>query len=102
MPYWESTSTAASGSYSPMDAQDVFAWVAFVPMDAPAAQKMPLRTTGADESVGKLFRLLTDQWMAETAFTSSMEEIIESEPYQAIINLGPIVVPLILDDLRNS
>ena len=62
--------------------------------------------TEAAEIIGRRFAELTQEWLADTAFTSSMNRIVESEPYQEIIALGvameTIVVRLILEDLQSS
>ena len=48
------------------------------------------------------FALHSTIWKDETAFTSSLSEIILHPSYQRIIGMGPEVVPLILNDLREE
>lgn len=47
------------------------------------------------------FRDLADWWREGTMFLSSPREIASHDAYQRIINMGPQVVPLILEDLRD-
>jgi hypothetical protein len=58
--------------------------------------------TGASDTVASRFHSLAKEWVEDTALTSSMDEIVESEPYRAIIEMGDSVVPLILEDLKTS
>jgi hypothetical protein len=53
---------------------------------------------GAD--VARTFLQLVDRWRAETRFSSSSREIVFHPAYQRIIGLGPEVVPLILQRLK--
>jgi len=46
------------------------------------------------------FAELAERWRADTAFTSSLTDIVLNAAYQRIIGLGPDVVPLILGELR--
>lgn len=46
------------------------------------------------------FRRLKKRWEKETEYTSSATEIINHPAYQAIIALGPDMIPLILKDLE--
>src|SRR5436309_15549865 len=48
------------------------------------------------------FRALAAQWKAETAFLSSTSAMAAHPAYQAIIALGPPVVPLLLQDLQRE
>jgi hypothetical protein len=48
----------------------------------------------------KRFRELSAQWEEETWFLSSPPQIINHPAFQAIIALGPAVVPLMLRDLE--
>jgi hypothetical protein len=50
----------------------------------------------------KRFRELEAQWDEETWFLSSPPEIINHPAFQAIIALGPAVVPLMLRDLEQE
>ncbi len=58
--------------------------------------------TGAAESLASRFARLRDMWLEDVAFVSDMEEIIESEPYQEIVLMGPAVVSLILSDMEQE
>jgi hypothetical protein len=62
-------------------------------------QSIPTTVT---ETVASRFQRLTREWMEDTAFTSSLVKIIESDPHQQIIAMSWSVVPLILEDLLNS
>lgn len=46
------------------------------------------------------FTDLAATWRHETAFTSSLNEIVMNRAYQQIIGLGPEVIPLLLQDLQ--
>jgi hypothetical protein len=46
------------------------------------------------------FKLLTEQWRAERGAMSSITEAAMCPAYQAILGMGPIAVPFILDTLR--
>jgi hypothetical protein len=48
------------------------------------------------------FRALAERWREETAFLSSSTAMAAHPAYQAIIALGPPVVPLILRDLERQ
>lgn len=48
------------------------------------------------------FTDLAETWRHETAFTSSLNEIVMNRAYQQIIGLGPEVIPLILQDLQKQ
>lgn len=41
------------------------------------------------------------KWKDETEVSSSMHDLVLNKSYQRIIGLGPIVIPLILKDLKN-
>ena len=58
--------------------------------------------TAATDTIAKRFARLRDDWLADVAFSSSMHEIVNSKPYQDIIMMGWIMVPLILKDLRQT
>ncbi len=51
-------------------------------------------------SVAKIFRALRDQWKADTAFSSSVSEIVMHSAYLQIIGLGSDVLPCIFNELR--
>jgi hypothetical protein len=46
------------------------------------------------------FRELAEQWKKETRFCSSTTKLVDHPAYQAIIQLGKAVIPLILEELR--
>jgi hypothetical protein len=48
------------------------------------------------------FQTLAAQWKAATAFLSSTTAMVTHPAYQAIIALGPPVVPLLLQDLARG
>jgi|SRR6516165_5924218 hypothetical protein len=52
------------------------------------------------ESIKERFRRLEAQWQADTEFLSDASKIIGHPAFQAIIALGPEVVPLMLGDLE--
>lgn len=54
------------------------------------------------EPLAVTFRRLTDRWKEETRFLSSTTAIANHPAYQEIIQMGPPVVPLILDELRRE
>lgn len=51
-------------------------------------------------NIEETFQTLAEQWSAETAYLSSIHEIVLNSAYQRIIGLGPLVVPALLHDLR--
>lgn len=53
-------------------------------------------------SLGERFADLAATWRHETAFTSSLNEIVMNRAYQQIIGLGPNVIPLILLELQTQ
>lgn len=52
--------------------------------------------------VEEAFNELAAAWKEETKFISSMSEITSHWAYQRIIAMGPVVVPLILKDLKKE
>lgn len=46
------------------------------------------------------FDTLKTQWKQETILLSNMTKIVEHPAYREIINMGPDVLPYILEDLR--
>jgi hypothetical protein len=53
-------------------------------------------------ALAQQFRALAAQWKAETALLSSTSALVAHPAYQAIIALGPPVVPLLLQDLQRE
>ncbi len=60
----------------------------------------PLRTPPS-ETIEQRFRRLEAQWKADTEFLSDAGKIILHPAFQAIIALGPDVVPIMLRDLES-
>jgi len=52
--------------------------------------------------VEKRFRRLAREWRNEIELSSSMTEIVMHPKYQSIIGLGPDVVPILLQELRDN
>jgi hypothetical protein len=48
------------------------------------------------------FRQLADQWIAETIDMSSISDMLLHPAYQAIIGMGPAIIPLLLDELERE
>lgn len=48
------------------------------------------------------FKELTKQWKADRRFASSTDAIVKHPAYQQIIELGPVVIPFILEELKND
>jgi hypothetical protein len=53
-------------------------------------------------AVAERFATLAAQWRTETAFLSSTTAMVAHPAYQAIIALGPPVVPWLLRDLQRE
>lgn len=50
--------------------------------------------------VERRFRDLAITWKFETAFVSSMTEIIANQNYREIVELGPLVIPILLHEME--
>ena len=61
---------------------------------------MTAATVGNPRRIDRIFACLAEKWREETGALSSPAKIAANESYQAIIDLGPDVLPLILQDLR--
>lgn len=48
------------------------------------------------------FRKLADQWLRETMYSSSSEEIVLHPAYQSIIAMGPTAIPLVMAELASQ
>ena len=76
--------------------------------DAPAMGRArgqgdgPAPASRSDESLRSTFRQLADTWIEETGDSSLIQKKVRHPAYQQIIELGPDVVPLILQDLEES
>jgi hypothetical protein len=53
-------------------------------------------------SLADRFAVLAARWKADTALLSSTSAMVAHPAYQAIIALGPPVVPLLLEDLKRE
>lgn len=49
-----------------------------------------------------LFRNYIEQWKINTLFTSNAYQIIEDENFKAIVNMGEIAVPFILEEINQK
>ena len=56
----------------------------------------------APQETEQLFQQLAQKWRDETAFTSSVHDLILHPSYQEIIGLGRPVLPLILKSLQQT
>lgn len=63
---------------------------------------MPISTPTESAALAQQFQLLAGQWKAETGLLSSTTAMVAHPAYQAIIALGPGVVPLLLRDLARE
>lgn len=63
-------------------------------------EQKPLEETEAD--LKRCFIQLTEKWMRETVFVSSLHKKVMHPAYQRIIGLGPCAVPLILRELQRT
>jgi hypothetical protein len=64
----------------------------------------PVQTMSAvdTDSLRSTFRRLVDQWRSETMMLSSLPALALDSSYQRIIGLGSPVLPLLLEELRDS
>jgi len=86
-------------------------WVArdavedFIAIDDPRLGKsfvlVNLKTAPGVDDLEDLFRSHAEAWKKETLTSSSLANVAMHPSYQRIIGLGPQVVPLILQDLRD-
>ena len=53
-------------------------------------------------AIEKRFHTLAKQWKAACAFSSSTSEMVAHPSYQAIIEMGQPVVPLLLQELEKA
>jgi hypothetical protein len=63
----------------------------------PTSQPAPAQT---EETVEQRFRRLESQWIAEVGHHSSTTRLVNHPAFQAILELGPAVVPFMLRDLE--
>lgn len=64
-----------------------------------AAQLLPGISSAADWTE---FQGYVEQWKAESAYLSMVEEMVLLEPYQKIIGMGRKALPLIMKQLENE
>lgn len=57
---------------------------------------------GSQSAFGSRFRRLVDLWLKATLNMSSIEEMVLHPAYQAIIGMGPPVIPMLLDELERE
>lgn len=55
-----------------------------------------------NDAVKEKFNILKNKWISECRFISSASEIILNMNYQSIIGMGKAVVPILIEELRNS
>ena len=48
------------------------------------------------------FEVLKNRWVDDTKYLSNMTDILSHSDYKKIIRLGPSVLPLILEDLKDN
>ena len=53
-------------------------------------------------SLSERFRRLAAEWKEQSRYLSNSAQMAMLRPYQRIIGMGPIVVPLILEELRRE
>ena len=63
---------------------------------------MSMAPSAQPASLVERFQALASQWKAETAFLSSTSAMVANPAYQAIIGLGPDVVPLLRRELERE
>ncbi len=61
-----------------------------------------IQTTQPSQPLDVTFSELVERWRAETAFLSSVNELVLHPAYQRIIGLGPAAVPLLLAELQRN
>ncbi len=64
--------------------------------------EMPSTTTASSAELAATFQELVDEWRSQTAFSSSLIEIVMKPAYQRIIGMGRTAIPLILKELRKQ
>jgi hypothetical protein len=55
-----------------------------------------------EPSIRDRFQRLAAQWKERSRYLSNTAQMAMLEPYQRIIGMGPVVVPLILEELRRE
>ena len=54
-----------------------------------------------DDYVARFYRLLK-KWRAETAYSSSMDDLFTHSAFCEIVGMGQLVVPLVISELRRQ
>lgn len=67
-----------------------------------AIPQTQLATFAHTNTLKTKFETLADEWRRNTAFSSSITEIVLDPNYQQIIGMGVAAVPLILNELRSA
>jgi hypothetical protein len=57
---------------------------------------------GREVNVAERFHRLAAEWKEQSRFLSNSAQMAMLRPYQQIIGMGPVVVPLKLDELRRE
>lgn len=70
----------------------------FLELWQPLANQRP----GFDPYISNMFHAYADEWENETKHLSSTTKRVMHPSYQAIIGMGPVVVPLLLRDLEKT
>jgi hypothetical protein len=55
-----------------------------------------------ERGVAERFHRLATEWKEQSRYLSNSAQMAMLRPYQRIIGMGPIVVPLILEELRRE
>ena len=63
---------------------------------------MPVATLPLDPALAERFSTLAEEWKRDTVLLSSTSVIVAHPAYQAIIAMGPAIVPLLLRDLERE
>jgi hypothetical protein len=63
---------------------------------------LPVIHANEQAGVTEHFERLAVQWKSDTALLSSTTAMVSHPAYQAIVSLGPLVVPLLLRDLERE
>jgi hypothetical protein len=66
------------------------------------ASKMSVRPVDTQRPLAERFQEQADKWERETAFLSATPMIVMHESYQAIMSMGPDVVPILLRDMQKT
>ena len=67
-----------------------------------ASKAATRRPADTQRSLAERFQEQADKWERETAFLSATPMIVMHESYQAIMSMGPDVVPILLRDMQKT